>query len=604
MWEDGHRKFVKTDAVDAIMNALQVEDCVTVVGSFGQGKSFLLQHIAFQLRDKEGYQIIPCRDPKEIQTWYAREKKQIFVVDDIYGERTLLRSKLESWQDHARFIKMILTAGTVKIVASSRLYILNDANSKFKIDVFQNVIDLKTKPLSNMQKQELLKMHIPSIEESAIKSILEISDTDMEDHFPLLCLMYTRYRKSSTLSNTLDIRDFFCNIKHIHEDFLDDLKKHDKKSYKTILLFVLLNGKVCREEFSNDNRFLSQEVKLTDLTKNIAINKCTFYKCLEKLTGTFFIKSRDMFLPMHTSILETLLTFCARVSQQTIIQHLKSSVLFRHSDFTDINSYTSGTLIVVNPENENLFFQRMLTELEKRKIFKVFDQHSMNNILFRQKFVDFIRSESSKNHQLVKRILNTKDEAKMEGTVPMLPIQIASYRGWAVMVEMLVAYVDVNFYGIVGFSALHAACVLGEINTIQVLINSGADVNKTAKIGHVLSVFNRHFGLQLCSPINQFKGLSEKAEMSPIYLAVAYQHTSVVKLLLENGANMHTGDNLIDTDIAPSFIQSLSRNKHCGFHLLLRALKNGDKDTIKILLDNGAKLVINLQCPPLDIPLD
>lgn len=478
MWENENHKFVKTDAVDTIINALQIQNCVTVIGSFGQGKSALIQHVSLRLRDEEGYTIIPCRNPFEIKTWYEKEKNLIFIVDDLYGERCLMPTKVESWQDYAKFLQMILKHGMVKIIASSRPHIFSDANSKCSNDVFQYVIDLKNTPLTNQQKLSMLKMRCQPLGESEIASILKLSDADVDEHFPLLCVLYN----NSVLRNTVGVFYFFCNRRCIHEDFISNLKKNDENSYNTILTFVLLKGKVIQREFLNEKRFQRQNVKLTTLTKCISIEKDTFYKCLQNLTGTYFKKSRTNFLPIHNTIFDTLLTISARVSQQFIIQYLSSGLLFRHSTFTSIDWLKTDILISISPVNEKLYFQRMFVELSKGKIIKVFRQQSMNNTEFRQKFIQFIRNESLKDDKLVKRILNTRDEAKKEGSLPMLPIQIASFKCWTDIVEMLVSYVDVNCCGIVGFSALHIACEKGHINTVRVLINNNANVNNTANL--------------------------------------------------------------------------------------------------------------------------
>lgn len=590
MWENENHKFVKTDAVDTIINALQIQKCVTVIGSFGQGKSSLIQHVSLRLRDEEGYTIIPCRNPFEIKTWYEKEKYQIFIVDDVYGERCLMPSKVEDWQDYAKFLEMILKQGMAKIIASSRPHILSDAKSKFSNDVFQYVIDLKNIPLTNKQKQEMLKMHIRQLSKSEIDSILKLSDADIGQHFPLLCALCS----NSILSKPLGVFHFFCNRRRIHQDFLNNLKKHDKNAFKTILIFVLLNGKVSQKEYLKEKRFQKQEVKLTALTNFISIEKDTFYGCLQNLTGTYLKKSRAFFLPIHNTIFDTLLTFFARVSQDNIIQYLNSGLLFRHSSFTSIDWLATDKLIYISPENEEMYFQRMLGELSKGKITKVFKQSSMNNKEFRQKFIEFIRRESLKDDNLVKRILNTKDDAKKSGTLPLLPIQIASLKCWTDIVEMLVAYVDVNCCGIVGISALHIACIKGDINTVRVLINNNANVNNTANLGQLISTCGRD------TAIPSF--VSDKAEIFPIFIACWRKHTSIVKLLLQNGASLNAI--IIDEERFPSSLQPHCWINSPGLFLLSCAFWNGDIEMVNLLTGYGAKLMILLKVPQIDIPLD
>lgn len=580
------------------MEGLQSTNFLTVIGSFGQGKSSLVQHVALRLRDEEGYDIIPCRNPMEIVTWYQRGENQIFIVDDLYGESCLLSAKLESWQDHANFLEHIFNQGRIKIIASSRPNIFNVAYSKLQNKQFQSTIIMNKFPLTNVQKENMLKTHIQTLEESEIKSILEIDDEDILEHFPLLCLMYNHY--SSTLSKKVDVHDFFRNRNRLHDEFLENLRKHDKNSYKTILIFVLLNGQVSQNEYSNGERLQKKVDKLSALTNYLAIEKNTFYKCLENLTGTYFKKSRGMFLPIHNTILVTLLEFTARVSQQIIIQHWNSGLLFNYSHFKSIDLFVfrHNQIISVNPGNENLFFQRMIDNIQKRKSFKVFEQDNMKSMVFRQKFIKFIRTESSKDDRLIKRILNTIDDAKVEGSLPLLPIQIASFMGLADMVELLVSYVDVNFYGIVGFSALHAACTIGDINTVKVLIDNNADVNKTVCLEHVLSAIDRATLTQRCLTTEQIIYIPEKSELSPIYIACLLNHKSIVELLLKNGASMQI-DPIITAKCLtrmPLFFQLDRWINYPGNMLILMAFNNMDFDMVSLLL--------HYQARAFEIPLD
>ncbi|CAG2219827.1 ANKRD50 [Mytilus edulis] len=186
----------------------------------------------------------------------------------------------------------------------------------------------------------------------------------------------------------------------------------------------------------------------------------------------------------------------------------------------------------------------------------------------------------------------------------MLPIQIASYRAWADMVQMLAAYVNVNFYGVVGFSALHAACVPGDITTVQVLIDNKADVNKTANWGHVIYAIDRYTEYQRRSKAKQII-FSEKAEISPLLIACLYKHKSIVELLLKNGACLPTHIDIIDIETVPECIRPMIRCRSPGSLLLALASANNDNDMFNLLERYGAKYVVDVKVRyPLDIPLD
>ena len=79
--------------------------------------------------------------------------------------------------------------------------------------------------------------------------------------------------------------------------------------------------------------------------------------------------------------------------------------------------------------------------------------------------------------------------------------------------EMLPAFVeitlnDVNQEGLFGERPLHVACVRGDMEEIEALVEGGADVNAVGELG--------------CTPLHE---------------AVGQGHIEVVKFLLEHGAS-------------------------------------------------------------------
>ncbi|CAG2188639.1 unnamed protein product [Mytilus edulis] len=96
-WEEQNKLFIKTDAVDFVLESLKEMNCCTVIGTSGIGKSATIHHIALFLRDTGGYRIIPIHSPSDIEKYFQRNQSQIFVIDDICGKYTVIQAEVEKW---------------------------------------------------------------------------------------------------------------------------------------------------------------------------------------------------------------------------------------------------------------------------------------------------------------------------------------------------------------------------------------------------------------------------------------------------------------------------------------------------------------------------
>ncbi|XP_052073021.1 E3 ubiquitin-protein ligase DZIP3-like isoform X2 [Mytilus californianus] len=93
-WEYDNKTFVHTNAIKHIMSLIENEQCILIKGNPGSGRSFTIRHIALKLRDrqcKHEYEIVLCRESKDIETNYKAQAYQVFVCDDICGEYTIDR---------------------------------------------------------------------------------------------------------------------------------------------------------------------------------------------------------------------------------------------------------------------------------------------------------------------------------------------------------------------------------------------------------------------------------------------------------------------------------------------------------------------------------
>lgn len=72
-----------------------------VTGCSGAGKSFLIHHVALELHRKNKYDIIPLSfvtAPSDIMNYNSKNRKQVFVIDDVCGRETINVQLVNTWK--------------------------------------------------------------------------------------------------------------------------------------------------------------------------------------------------------------------------------------------------------------------------------------------------------------------------------------------------------------------------------------------------------------------------------------------------------------------------------------------------------------------------
>uniref|UniRef100_A0A8W8NXM6 DZIP3-like HEPN domain-containing protein n=1 Tax=Magallana gigas TaxID=29159 RepID=A0A8W8NXM6_MAGGI len=82
-WKVDDTFFVETHSFWAMLDTIKKQSYVTFVGVPGSGKTFTARHIALTLQEEEGYEILPIKDIKDIETFCDPHYPQVFIVDDV-----------------------------------------------------------------------------------------------------------------------------------------------------------------------------------------------------------------------------------------------------------------------------------------------------------------------------------------------------------------------------------------------------------------------------------------------------------------------------------------------------------------------------------------
>lgn len=106
---------------------------VIFVGSPGSGKSATAHHIAVKLRE-EGYEILPTKDIKEIETYCNPKIPQVFVIDDVFGKFGFDKEKFKKCREYEqRFLKPIMSKTKILMTCRDTVF----RNEELSETVFQ-----------------------------------------------------------------------------------------------------------------------------------------------------------------------------------------------------------------------------------------------------------------------------------------------------------------------------------------------------------------------------------------------------------------------------------------------------------------------------------
>ena len=146
-----------------------------------------------------------------------------------------------------------------------------------------------------------------------------------------------------------------------------------------------------------------------------------------------------------------------------------------------------------------------------------------------------------------------------------------------------------------GDHALHIAARNGDIQTVQLLVDCGADVNALNEDGQTLlhtAASGENNCPELCSillKLNAKIDAVDKDGNQPLHLACKRRHAATGNLLLSHGADVTALNkqqqrplHLANESILNSF------QVHSGDHALHIAARNGDIQTVQLLVDCGA----------------
>ncbi|VDI06582.1 Hypothetical predicted protein [Mytilus galloprovincialis] len=247
-WEQDQTTFLETRATHHILESLPSHNCIVVTGSSGCGKSSNIHHAALHLRDSLEYEIIPVlTGPTDIMNYYNRNKKQVFVVDDIFGKETINTQTLQMWRDYSEKLGKIfgvaetdvrsISDGTISKISNPRLLIscrlhINKESQFQRIALFtKKVFNLLSPELCLLEAERIHMLH-KYLPDDIIDNIKQVKENF--DYFPLLC----KLSKDKTCEEVEKL--FTAPLDSIKTDIITIIDTN-KEHFCALVLCILFN---------------------------------------------------------------------------------------------------------------------------------------------------------------------------------------------------------------------------------------------------------------------------------------------------------------------------------------------------------------------------
>ncbi|XP_052075365.1 uncharacterized protein LOC127712790 [Mytilus californianus] len=556
-WKMKDKKFVPTRASAYVSDQLNKKSCVTLTGSPGVGKTFLARHIALDIQS-EGYRIVLVLTPTDIRDYYTPGKRTIFLVDDICGKFIANRSQLENWQQMLPKIEQILADNCCKIIATCRLQVYRDDKisllEPFKI--CECNLNSKEICLTQSEKTNIKEKYLPT------KNLDDIAQAS--DFFPLLCSLQWLPQNEG-----IDVRNLFKSPFEFYKTELDNLNRcgdEGKKKICSLVLCVLFNNFLEKQWFEGSvtdaQRKVLDDVFLT-CRLNAGTPKTELMDALDTLDGSLVCKRNSTYSTIHDKIFDFLAHYFGGKMIRCLIDHSHSYFIYERFQWTKSkNPSTNEFAIELTDENLHCYLDRLVNDWSKGKVTVVISNSNMNNESFRNQFLSHL-------HQLEKtqqvKLANTQDtfEIKKCGTSGSYPMILACFEGYIDFVHWLLGnVVDVNQCRDDGNTSLLMACYNGHRDTVSLLL----------KKNHCINVCNEN-------------------GLTPLFIASEKGYTEIVKSLLERNADVNPNmkDELLE--LSPLLQATVSGHYGIdGYSPLIVACQNNHTEIVRLLLNNKANV--------------
>ncbi|CAC5373837.1 unnamed protein product [Mytilus coruscus] len=570
--------FVTTKAVATITKSVIERNTTTIIGKPGIGKTSTIIHVALKMRKNNGYRVILCHSPSDIEAHFRANKTQLFVLDDVCGRYTINQSAVEEWMKHEQTILRILRTRKVKLLISCRLQIYHEKQFQLLKFFTENFYNLSSEEfcLSAEIRLKVAKKYLPV---NTVK-LIDKNSLMKFDIFPLMCSLYKN-------NPNIKVSEYFENPYNFYLNDIEILKNQsDKRKFCALLLYILHNGFLSESKISTTSRSYYENI-FDEIGLNRGTPICDIVEQLDTLDHTYLIIIKSIlfnerfeeinmkvYSRIHDRLFDVICFYFGTKVQGTFIRYVSSAVLCERTQLESIMENHEEFQIMITNDNEHAYMMRIMKDIGNGEISSVVNNHQMKFPKFRKILVTYMQ----KSFYLLPMFdiyYNTfcHDLIDREGNSI---ASLACSKGYVEITEYIInAIHNVDLSMFHKNLIMHTACRSGSIGIVQVLLEKGIHVNSLDIYGQTPILISSDKGHgQIVHLLMKNGGnirLQNEDGMTPLLCASKKGHYSVVKILLDNKADINEKDNQ-------------------GKSPLIWTSKEGHDKTIELLIENGANI--------------
>lgn len=547
VWEKMDEFYFETSMSSLVMDALESNNCVTLIGASGEGKTVSAKHAALQYRHKlPSFEVLEIFNPNELVNAINIDKRQFFLVNDPLGKQCMNESSLGDWVQMSKRLRDFLTVGHIKIVATIRKPLFKNNEIRIKETIFgEYVIDYSSEKnrLSKEDKNGILAKHIKRTEKKLDCNIINKMTTDSyHPGFPLLCHVIC--------SNPNNYRNDTADPCFIIIEELKQFLTIERFHYCCIVLAFMHENEFDINDLTASANIEFSDPNITDTTKiKSIINTCDISTddkdCFKKLksgfkalSGAYFIDNHPVYNILHDSITSAVAHTYGMDNIEMILKYGGSSIMreYVRTKKAEKDDDNITVEIIVRPKFQSMLAKRFIRDIELGDSANVFLNPSFVDEEFQKVFI---------------KELMAMEQTKMLKIMSTTPLEISpqlkdirEYTKFALDIAILSA------------SPIHWLCRLGLCKILKDVLSKTED---------------------------KLKFLNElKVHTTPLHFAAGYGKIDVVRYLISIGVDINVKSQL------KMFENSKIGQYFTGFPPLLYAARQNHADVVEYMLQEGA----------------
>lgn len=606
------------------MERITKSNCILLVGGTGEGKSSIIRHIALQLKNNEGYTIVPVvLEPATLKTSFCQKHHQVFVIDDFCGRDKICQSYVDLWslQEHVNFFEKLIQSnkqsrnwktrkGHVKILMACNANIFEEPTFSRLESYRKYLCFLSDHPLSEEDRSLIMKKYVLPETESTISD---------EFSFPLMCKLSQGKSAEQLLKFVED------PIQSIKDDLIKMRDQHTTQ-FCVMTLLVLLHNCMQEDWLDSCNENFQGEVlkAVTNVCSEFGIDflKVSSRKRIKEtisiLEKTYLSKTGNKYNIIHPKIYDVAASLCGQCFFDCFLNHASTEFVADRYQLESNGFKSQSNVINISPDKQKRYFDRLIKDLEAGDTYSFLHNKQLHSEKYRTLFIEYCNDRKPKITDLLSKVSNNIDQDvtnvelrgnrlmdKVTGgdmyyinlqkkhsytiTSVKIPLIESILEGHDDIVNLLLEMnCDINERDFSGRSALYVAALFDNVKIVKRIIehenidpsicdhNGRSAMHAACQEGNftIIKLLREKIDSTLC----------DKDGITPLHVASEGRHTSTLKELLEKDINTYTQG---ETN------EEMNKRDNLGRTPLFVAADKGSETGVKILIENGANIEIS-----------